>query len=49
MKRRRSRARARITRMEHASRGVYVLPNLVTTMGLFCGIYAIAQVMDGAT
>ena len=46
--RRRSRARARIARLENAPRGVYVLPNLVTTAGLFCGIYAITQAIDGA-
>lgn len=46
--RRRSRARASIARLENAPRGVYVLPNLVTTAGLFCGIYAIAQVIEGA-
>jgi CDP-diacylglycerol--serine O-phosphatidyltransferase len=30
------------------SRGVYLLPNLLTTAGLFCGMYAIAQSLDGA-
>ncbi len=29
------------------SRGVYLLPNLLTTAGLFCGVYAIAQILDG--
>jgi len=28
-------------------RGVYLLPNLLTTAGLFCGVYSIAQTMDG--
>ena len=42
------RSTARVQRLENAPRGVYVLLNLVTTAGLFCGIYAMAQVIDGA-
>ncbi len=44
----RRRSRARIAHLDNAPRGVYVLPNLLTTAGLFCGIYAITQVIDGA-
>lgn len=29
------------------NRGVYVLPNLLTTAGLFCGVFSIAQTIDG--
>jgi CDP-diacylglycerol--serine O-phosphatidyltransferase len=29
-------------------RGVYLLPNLLTTAGLFCGVYAIAQILEAA-
>ncbi|HYB99261.1 MAG TPA: CDP-diacylglycerol--serine O-phosphatidyltransferase [Candidatus Limnocylindrales bacterium] len=29
-------------------RGIYLLPNLVTSMGLFCGIFSIVQTMQGA-
>ncbi|HYC54564.1 MAG TPA: CDP-diacylglycerol--serine O-phosphatidyltransferase [Candidatus Binatia bacterium] len=29
-------------------RGIYLLPNLITSMGLFCGIFSIVQTMQGA-
>ncbi len=28
--------------------GIYLLPNLITSMGLFCGIYSLVQTMQGA-
>ncbi len=30
-----------------APRGVYLLPNLLTSAGLFCGIFSIAQTLEG--
>jgi len=30
-----------------APRGVYLLPNLLTTAGLFCGVFSIAQTLQG--
>jgi CDP-diacylglycerol--serine O-phosphatidyltransferase len=33
--------------MSAASRGVYLLPNLLTTAGLFCGVFSIAQTLNG--
>ena len=38
-----------IARLEDAgaNRGVYILPNLLTTAGLFCGIFSIAQTLHG--
>jgi CDP-diacylglycerol--serine O-phosphatidyltransferase len=43
------RGRTRVTRLEDAgaNRGVYILPNLLTTAGLFCGIFSIAQTLHG--
>lgn len=32
---------------EHPRRGVYILPNLFTTAGLFAGFFAIVQAMNG--
>ena len=29
-------------------RGIYLLPNLITSAGLFCGIYSLVQTMQGA-
>ncbi len=29
-------------------RGVYILPNLITSVGLFCGVYSLVQTMSGA-
>jgi CDP-diacylglycerol--serine O-phosphatidyltransferase len=29
-------------------RGIYILPNLITSAGLFCGIYSLVQTMQGA-
>jgi len=29
------------------NRGVYLLPNLLTTAGLFCGVFSIAQTLEG--
>jgi CDP-diacylglycerol--serine O-phosphatidyltransferase len=29
------------------NRGVYILPNLLTTAGLFCGVFSIAQTLEG--
>lgn len=40
----------RVTSMRasrRAARGVYLLPNLLTTAGLFCGIFSIAQTLQG--
>lgn len=37
----------RLTARERAARGVYLLPNLLTTAGLFCGVFSIAQTMQG--
>ena len=31
----------------YGSRGVYILPNLLTTAGLFCGVFSIAQTLEG--
>ncbi len=30
------------------ARGVYILPNLITSVGLFCGVYSLVQTMSGA-
>ena len=30
------------------ARGVYILPNLLTSAGLFCGVYSIVQTMQGS-
>lgn len=32
---------------KHAGKGVYILPNLFTTAGLFAGFYAIVEAMNG--
>lgn len=32
---------------KHAAKGVYILPNLFTTAGLFAGFYAIVEAMNG--
>jgi CDP-diacylglycerol--serine O-phosphatidyltransferase len=51
MRARRRSGHARIAPLQDAAtamRGVYLLPNLLTTAGLFCGVYAIAQTMVGA-
>ncbi|RMD82142.1 MAG: CDP-diacylglycerol--serine O-phosphatidyltransferase [Candidatus Dadabacteria bacterium] len=40
------RPRAKVRKLpepRHVSRGVYLLPNLITSAGLFCGVFAIAQ------
>ena len=37
-----------VTRLDDSRRGVYLLPNLLTTAGLFCGIFSIAQTVEGA-
>ena len=34
-------------RRESLKRGVYLLPNLVTTGGLFAGFYGIVSTMNG--
>lgn len=42
--------RRRVTRISIARRrgsGIYLLPNLLTTFGLFCGIFSIAQTNQG--
>ena len=31
----------------HLNRGVYLLPNLLTTAGLFCGVFSLAQTLEG--
>ena len=43
------RVRRRVTHLQEAAhdRGVYILPNLLTTAGLFCGVFAIAQTLHG--
>ncbi len=38
---------SRLSARERAARGVYLLPNLLTTAGLFCGVFSIAQTMQG--
>ncbi len=43
------RPRARVRRLPDPAttgRGVYILPNLITTAGLFCGVFSIAQTVD---
>ncbi len=43
-------ARARFLQREDEvvrARGVYLLPNLLTTAGLFCGVFSIAQTLEG--
>jgi len=37
----------RLSARERAARGVYLLPNLLTTAGLFCGVFSIAQTLQG--
>jgi CDP-diacylglycerol--serine O-phosphatidyltransferase len=37
----------RLSARERAARGVYLLPNILTTAGLFCGVFSIAQTMQG--
>jgi CDP-diacylglycerol---serine O-phosphatidyltransferase len=37
----------RIRNRDERRRGIYVLPNLVTTAGLFCGFYAIIAAISG--
>ena len=32
---------------KHKSRGIYLMPNLLTTAGLFAGFYAIVAAMRG--
>jgi CDP-diacylglycerol--serine O-phosphatidyltransferase len=34
-------------RERNPNRGVYLLPNLLTTAGLFCGVFSIAQTLEG--
>jgi len=29
-------------------RGIFLLPNLITSMGLFCGIYSLVQTMQSS-
>ncbi|RMF19263.1 MAG: CDP-diacylglycerol--serine O-phosphatidyltransferase [Deltaproteobacteria bacterium] len=44
------RPRARVRRLHESGnggRGVYILPNLITTAGLFCGVFSIAQTVAG--
>jgi CDP-diacylglycerol--serine O-phosphatidyltransferase len=45
--RRRRHLRLAAGRRRIAPRGIYILPNLLTSAGLFCGIFSIAQTMDG--
>lgn len=37
----------RLRDVSSARRGVYLLPNLITSAGLFCGMFAIVEVMHG--
>jgi CDP-diacylglycerol--serine O-phosphatidyltransferase len=51
--RRRKDSHLRVTRISKfrengaSPRGIYLLPNLVTSAGLFCGVFAIAQTLEG--
>lgn len=39
---------APIEEAANVGRGVYILPNLITSVGLFCGVYSLVQTMQGA-
>lgn len=39
--------RSKRSRKEKMRRGIYVLPNLFTTMNLFCGFYAVVTAVNG--
>lgn len=47
--RRREARQARLALLQDAvpRRGIYLLPNLITSAGLFCGIYSLVQTMQG--
>ncbi|MFT4570995.1 MAG: CDP-diacylglycerol--serine O-phosphatidyltransferase [Hyphomicrobiaceae bacterium] len=44
----RKRSRSRLRSLENGTprRGVYLIPNLLTSAGLFCGVFSIVQTMD---
>jgi CDP-diacylglycerol---serine O-phosphatidyltransferase len=48
--RRREARRARLALLQDSvpRRGIYLLPNLITSAGLFCGIYSLVQTMEGS-
>ncbi len=39
---------AAISELGPGRRGIYILPNLLTSVGLFCGIFSIVQTMEGS-
>jgi len=43
----RVRAFTRDRKESPTNRGVFILPNLLTTAGLFCGVFSIAQTLEG--
>jgi CDP-diacylglycerol---serine O-phosphatidyltransferase len=48
--RRREARQARLALLQDSvpRRGIYLLPNLITSAGLFCGIYSLVQTMQGS-
>lgn len=47
MKPRKREAKVAVLRDTVPRRGIYLLPNLITSMGLFCGIFSLVQTMQG--
>ncbi len=47
MYRRRAQRTARIRDVSAPRRGVYLVPNMITSAGLFCGVFSIVQTMQG--
>lgn len=45
--RRRNRSSRRGPQMERLKKGVYILPNFLTSLSLFCGFYAVISTMQG--
>ena len=47
--RRRNRPNRRGQRMDKLKKGVYILPNFLTSLSLFCGFYAIVSTLQGVS